>query len=193
MLILNLQECDGGIGDGGTGSGIAYDSVLGPTGGIENGDGVMGPNDFYIPFPVMPVLYRYKTTKSKKQKQPKNPYVGKIKIIKESDISTIYTDDALKEFNNIISNTDPIFCNVLYSNDSYKLIWRIIEDGTLEMFKPIEYNNNWYIYHTKLTNDDTIVLLDKNGPYSSINDAYNYIWKTYKDHQKKLNEMLKQI
>lgn len=198
MFIINLCECDGGDmgagGDFGNGGGITSDSVLGPSGKFENGEGVMGPDDFHIPFPVMPVLYRYKDgSRGKKGKKPKNPYIGKVKILNEGDAPMIYTGDARKEFEKITKDTADIFCNVLYFNDTYKLLWRIVNDGTLELFKPIDFDNKWYIYHTKLSNDDNIVLIDKNGPYDSINTAYKILWDNYNKHKNKLNEMLKKL
>lgn len=68
---INLSECDGGGcacggdcgggcgGDAGTGGGISSGDVLGPGGTAENGGGCMGKDDFHVPFPVMPCLFRW--------------------------------------------------------------------------------------------------------------------------------------
>ena len=61
---ISLSECDGGAGaegggDAGTGGGISSGDVLGPGGTAENGGGCMGKDDFHVPFPVMPCLFRW--------------------------------------------------------------------------------------------------------------------------------------
>ena len=95
---INLSECDGGgcaggdgSGDAGTGSGISSGDVLGPGGAAENGGGCMGKDDFHVPFPVMPCLFRWpanwvggsqkKRKKGKKTVTVKNPYVKGMKTI----------------------------------------------------------------------------------------------------------------
>ena len=63
-VLDKIYECDGGAGaggggDAGTGGGTSTGDVLGPGGTAENGGGFMGKDDFHVPFPVMPCLFRW--------------------------------------------------------------------------------------------------------------------------------------
>lgn len=126
--LYTLNECDGGAaggdagavaggdaspgGEAGPGGGITSDAVLGPSGGMEKGDGCLGKGDFHVPFPVMPCLFRYpccnggskrKKKKGKKTVSVKNPYVVGMKTIiaEDGNGTVVYTGAAKQEYNKI--------------------------------------------------------------------------------------------
>lgn len=121
---LNLLECDGGCtggGDGGAAAGgdagggvpaggISSGDVLGSDGNFENGKGCMGKDDFHVPFPVMPCLFRWpanwaggsqkkRKKKNGKTMSVKNPYVKGMKtIVAEAGEAFAYQGSALQKF-----------------------------------------------------------------------------------------------
>jgi hypothetical protein len=201
-ILNNINECDGGgaIGDGG---GISSGDVLGPDGNFENGNGCLGKDDFHIPFPVMPCLFRWKSNelgsnkkrknkKNKKSSTIKNPYIKGMKIIIAEDETNIvhYIGTAKEEFDKIVGSNNFTFTNVLRYNDQLKLAWMIREDGTLHMYKPFNTGNFWTIYATSLLEDGMIMLDYKAGRYPNEQTALDAIYKAAKVHEQKLQECL---
>lgn len=153
---ISLSECDGGGctcsggggGDVGADSGISSGDVLGPGGAAENEGGCMGKDDFHVPFPVMPCLFRWpsnwiggsqkKRKKDKKTITAKNPYVRGMKtIVAEEDGTVVYTGEARKKFDEMAQNLDNVFTGVLTFNRKLKLAWIINDGGIMEFYKPI--------------------------------------------------------
>ena len=211
--ILNkITECDGGDaggigGDIGNSGGISSSDVLGPDGKFENGEGCLGKDDFHVPFPVMPCLFRWanpsKSTKNKKKKKTtkiaapvsKNPYAKGIKtIIAEDDTNVVkYVGLAKEEFNRIVGNTDQAFVGVLQYNDQFKLAWMIRKDGILHLYKPMNMGNFWTVYASSLLEDGMIMLDYKAGKYPTERAALDAIYKAAKAHEQKLQECLKKL
>lgn len=102
-----------------------------------------------------------------------NPYVGKIKtIVGETDgqvPAEYYDGSALKEFEMVVAEQDPVFADVLYFNRTLELAWSVQDNGILIMYKPMpnETGDVWNICKTRLTKSGMISFLDKTGPYSS--------------------------
>lgn len=222
---INLSECDGGGcacggdcgggcgGDAGTGGGISSGDVLGPGGTAENGGGCMGKDDFHVPFPVMPCLFRWpanwvggsqkKRKKGKKTVSVKNPYTKGMKtIVAEEDGVAAYTGEARKKFDEMTQDADNVFTGVLTFNRKWKLAWVVNDDGIMEFYKPIQDWNRkthsalpdgkWRIYHTKLAPDGMIQLIDVSGAeYESEETALTAVWNEVKRHKQKLAECLK--
>ena len=207
---INLSECDGGGcggdcgGDAGAGGGISSGDVLGPGGTAENGDGCMGKDDFHVPFPVMPCLFRWpanwvggsqkKRKKGKKTVAVKNPYVKGMKtIVAEDDNVFHYTGAAKEEFDKIVGPANHAYTGVLNYNDVWKLAWMIREDGVLHLYKPYDVGSFWTVFATHLTEDGMIMLDYKAWKYPTETAALNAIYKAAKEHEKKLQECLRKL
>lgn len=160
-----LKECDGGMGGAapgggisggdmspgvpsGPGGGITSDAVLGPSGGFEKGKGCLGPGDFHIPFPVMPMLRRWpccyggslnKKKKGKKTVSVKNPYAKGMKtIVAEGENQNFeYAGEAKIQLDQITNGQPTIYNGVLYFNDRFRIAWRFTEDGMCKIYKPV--------------------------------------------------------
>jgi hypothetical protein len=195
-----IDECDGG---GDIGGGISSGDVLGPDGNFEDGNGCLGKDDFHVPFPVMPCLFRWPTnwvSKNKKKKKTvkktkistaNNPYVKGMKtIIAENDNVIYYTGLAKEEFNKITGSPNYAYTGVLNYNDTWHVAWMIREDGILHMYKPINVGQFWTIYATSLLEDGMVMLDYKAGKYSTENAAIDAIYRAAKQHEKKLEEHL---
>lgn len=213
-----LYECDGGAPAGGisggdmtTGTptgpagGITSDSVLGPSGEFEKGHGCLGKGDFHIPFPVMPMLFRYgkdccngggskKKRKGKggKTVSVKNPYAKGMKtIVAEGENGvTAYSGRAKAEFDKVVSSAQQIYTGVLNYNDALKLAWMVREDGGLRMYKPMFAGRYWTVYATTLQEDGTILLDYKGGMYKDENSALTAVYREAEKHKKALEECL---
>lgn len=207
---INISECDGGGcggdcgGDAGAGGGISSGDVLGPGGTAENGSGCMGKDDFHVPFPVMPCLFRWpanwvgggqkKRKKGKKIVTVKNPYVKGMKtIVAEDDNVVHYTGAAKEEFDKIVGPANHAYTGVLNYNDVWKLAWMIREDGILHFYKPYNTGSFWTVYATHLTEDGMIMLDYKAGKYPTETAALNAIHNAAKEHEKKLQECLEKL
>ena len=210
--LYTLDECDGGAGgadispggDAGPGSGITSDAVLGPSGGMEKGEGCLGKGDFHVPFPVMPCLFRYpccnggsknKKKKGKRTVSVKNPYVAGMKtIIAEDGNGTIvYTGDAKREYDKITGDQPNIFTGVLYYNDRWRLAWMAREDGVLHFYKPYDTGSFWTVYATHLAEDGMIIFDYKAGKYQTEQRALDAVYKAAQAHKKALEEHLKTL
>ncbi len=97
-----------------------------------------------------------------------------------------------------------MFTGVLTFNRKWRLAWRIDENGLMEFYKPVQEwnretretlpNGKWQIYHTRLTFDGMIQLLDvSDAKYDSEETALTAIWNEAQRHKQKLGECLKRL
>lgn len=223
-----LDECDGGAAAGGGdsgggdagGAGTSTADVLGP-GGVEDGHGCMGKDDFHVPFPVMPCLFRWpanwlggsgkKRKKNGKTVSTKNPYVRGMKtVVAEEDAAEedkqVYLGTAKAKFDEMTQDVDNVFTGVLTFNKKYRLAWLINDKGLLEFYKPIQGqvpspkgytpapDEPWRIYHTVLEPRGVVSLLDvSDQQYPTEDQALTAIWREVQSHRQKLAEHLRKM
>lgn len=170
---LYLCECEGGGaalagGDAGAGpapapaGGITTDQVLGPSGGAEKGEGCMGKGDFHVPFPVMPVLFRYPTKKNRRKKKgknsirvvpsAKNPYAkGMTTVVAESEKEvTEYSDRAAEVFNKVTDSAPFVCAGAFGYNRRLNTGWVVGDDGVLTAYRPFADGGVWKIRSARL-------------------------------------------
>ena len=212
-----IYECDGGCGGGcgggcscggdgaGAGGGIASGDVLGPGGNFENGGGCMGKDDFHVPFPVMPCLFRWpnnwiggskkKRKRGKKTVSTKNPYVKGMKtIIAEEDENVVkYVGPAKEEFDKVVGQSSYAYTDVLNYNHTWNVAWLIKPNGVLCLYKPMKIGQVYTVYASHLLEDGRIMLDYKGGKYPTEEQAYDAIYKAAQDHKKKLQECLRKL
>jgi hypothetical protein len=206
---LYLRECEGvgaapAGGDAGArpapapAGGVTTDQVLGPSGGAEKGEGCMGKGDFHVPFPIMPVLFRYPTRKSRRKKKgkngirvvpsAKNPYVkGMTTVVAESEKEiTEYSGPAGDVFSEVTESAPFVCAGVFGYNHGANVGWVVGDDGVLTAYRPFADGGIWKIRSARLLESGDFDIAESYGRYSSPSDAGRAMEAVAENHVREL-------